>query len=124
MFEDLMIHDLTIGRLLSSTDVDDSSYPVSGWQTLYTTKGYITVRRTDKEMFGSQPSNIVGYRIYTMPTDVNGTKMEITEGMEIVNKVPFVYATDKNLPRYKVIRVSEPRNHHFELECERRVATI
>jgi len=129
--ETLMNTEVIIGKM--TTTRDDNRNPVPAWETLYFTPARIRSLRSHERYISNRMKAEVTDRIYLPPdpqllilfTLTEDLNAEISYGIdaisytyEIVEKVPFNYAEDKNFPRYRLGgRISFPGRHHWELDA-------
>lgn len=131
-FKDFLDTWITIGYIEEGIeeveDVEPSGpFPMPGspfpkppkWKTLYEAKARIRAREIRVFDLGGGRMAALTHRIYLLPVDVDGTLMELEEGLLAYEKVPFVWEEDKDLPNFRFRKVYFPSRRHFEVDAER-----
>jgi len=117
-FEDALIHQVTIGKLGESQDPTTGDL-ITTWQTLYEADAYIETLRGQERFLADAAQVFATHRIHMPLTDTSGVLMDLDETLEAAEAVPFDYATQSNLPRYRFKLVNKPHGHHYEVDAER-----
>lgn len=109
---------VSIGKLMEQQN-PQTGYLETTWVTLYEARAYRRTLRGLQRMTADTSQVFATDRFYMPLVDLKGTPMVLDETMEAVEAVPFDYATQKNLPRYRFKLVSKPHDHHFEVDTVR-----
>lgn len=118
LFEDALIHSVSIGKLVETQDPSTGYINVS-WQTQHESKAYIQTLRASERSLADNNQVIVTHRIFLPLKDFSGAPMDLDESLEAVQAVPFDYDTQQDLPRYRFKVVNNPYGHHYEIDAVR-----
>ncbi len=97
---------VTIGKLTTTTHAT-TRMPTQAWTTLYEVRARVTRLSARDEWIADTERGVQKQRVVVALVSTTGVDVELERGMELVEKTAFAYATDKSLPRYRLIAVQK-----------------